>query len=125
MASKSNNNIHMSPEEICRIFTETALKPDKCIDFDIKYVSPCDKPITLQSTNPHIPFQWIEKYDLIRKEPRFAEIAMLIMSAAQIYGRKVDYVEEFILNLCKSFQSLDNEQNKDGYVNTPCQTISI
>lgn len=53
----------------------------------------------------------------MRKEPRFAEIAMLIMSAAQIYGRKVDYVEEFILNLCKSFKSLEDTQNNDGYVN--------
>lgn len=39
------------------------------------------------------------------------------MSAAQIYGRKVDYVEEFILNLCKSFKSLEDTQNNDGYVN--------
>lgn len=51
---------------------------------------------------------------MLRKEPRFAEIAMLIMSAAQIYGRKVDYVEEFILNLCKAFKSLENAENKDG-----------
>lgn len=29
----------MGPEEILRIFTETALKPEKCIDFNIKYVS--------------------------------------------------------------------------------------
>lgn len=58
--------------------------------------------------------QWIEKYDLVRKEPRFAEIAMLIMSAAQIYGRKVDYVEEFIMNLCKAFKSLDDGQDKIG-----------
>lgn len=29
----------MTPEEICRIFTETALKPEKCIDFNIQYVS--------------------------------------------------------------------------------------
>lgn len=50
----------------------------------------------------------------MRKEPRFAEIAMLIMSAAQIYGRKVDYVEEFIMNLCKAFKSLDDGQDKIG-----------
>lgn len=61
----------------------------------------------------------------MRKEPRFAEIAMLIMSAAQIYGRKVDYVEEFILNLCKSFASMEQSENKDGYVNNPCQTICM
>lgn len=50
---------------------------------------------------------------------------MLIMSAAQIYGRKVDYVEEFILNLCKSFKSLDEAQNQDGYVNRACQTMPL
>lgn len=32
-------DVKMGPEEICKLFTETALKPDKCIDFDLKYVS--------------------------------------------------------------------------------------
>lgn len=50
---------------------------------------------------------------------------MLIMSAAQIYGRKVDYVEEFILNLCKSFKTLDEALKQDGYVNNACQTMPI
>lgn len=39
MKTQSNNNTMESPEEIVRIFSEAALKPEKCIDFDIKYVS--------------------------------------------------------------------------------------
>lgn len=105
----------MTPEEICKIFTETALKPEKCVDFDIKYVSTATNMFPLTPIMDILP-QWIEKYDLARKEPRFAEIAMLIMSAAQIYGRKVDYVEEFILNLCKAFKSLEDGPATEGLV---------
>lgn len=103
---------NLSADEICTLFTEVALKADKCIDFDISYVS-SSVLILFQQLNP-VSFQWIKKYDDLRqRDIRFAEVAILILSAAQIYGRKVDYIEEFILNLCKNLQTTENGANNE------------
>jgi hypothetical protein len=73
------NDRHVSQEQIVQLFIETSEKIDKCIDFQIH--------------------QWLEKYESFKEEPNFHQAALLIINAAQIYGRKVDYLEEIVLHM--------------------------
>ncbi|XP_019528537.3 uncharacterized protein LOC109400479 [Aedes albopictus] len=71
----------LNREEIALMFMEVSEKIDRCFDFDLQ--------------------KWLNRYEGLRakEETNFPEAAMLIMSAAQIYGRKVDYLEEIILHM--------------------------
>ncbi|XP_055709498.1 uncharacterized protein LOC129805540 [Phlebotomus papatasi] len=83
----------LSASEITQLFIETAQKIDKCFDFEVA--------------------KWLERYQELRKQPNFPEAALLIINAAQIYGRKVDYLEEIILNIARESEARKNaEKNK-------------
>ncbi|XP_055551691.1 uncharacterized protein LOC129734019 [Wyeomyia smithii] len=67
-------------DEIALMFMEVSEKIDRCFDFDLQ--------------------KWLNRYEsLSHNSTNFPEAAMLIMSAAQIYGRKVDYLEDIILHM--------------------------
>jgi hypothetical protein len=44
----------------------------------------------------------LEMYQKMRQDPNFAEAAMVINSAAHIYCRKVDYLEQIIMEMYKT-----------------------
>ncbi|XP_053690240.1 uncharacterized protein LOC128738840 [Sabethes cyaneus] len=70
----------LARDEIALMFMEVSEKIDRCFDFDLQ--------------------KWLNRYEnLTRNSTNFPEAAMLIMSAAQIYGRKVDYLEDIILHM--------------------------
>ncbi|XP_055584706.1 uncharacterized protein LOC129737571 [Uranotaenia lowii] len=72
-------NQDLSKEEIALMFMEVSEKIDRCFDFDLQ--------------------KWLNRYESLGGGINFPEAAMLIMSAAQIYGRKVDYLEDMILHM--------------------------
>lgn len=64
--------------QIVQKFVNVAEHAEQCFDFDIS--------------------KWLEKYEERKHEPiLFSEAAFLIISAAKIYGRKVDYLEQILL----------------------------
>lgn len=65
--------------KIVQKFANAAEHPDQCYDFDIQ-------------GNLHTFFQYQ------RNEINFSEAAILIYDAARIYGRKVDYLEQILLD---------------------------
>ncbi|XP_059617637.1 uncharacterized protein LOC132262385 [Phlebotomus argentipes] len=81
----------LSASEIAQQFIETAQKVDKCFGFEVT--------------------KWLERYQELRKQPNFPEAAMLIISAAQIYGRKVDYLEEMVYNIVRESVSQNAEKS--------------
>jgi hypothetical protein len=70
---------NVTQEQIVQLFIETNDKIDRCIDFEIH--------------------EWLTKYESFKEEPNFHQAALLIINAAQIYGRKVDYLEEIVLHM--------------------------
>ncbi|GAB0099440.1 CNDH2_N domain-containing protein [Sergentomyia squamirostris] len=91
--------LDMSPEEITQLFIETAQKIDKCIGFELA--------------------NWLQRYQEMRREPNFPEVAMLIINAANIYGRKVDYLEEIVYNIIRESEAQAEKNNKRGAENQP------
>lgn len=64
--------------QIVKKFINVAEHIDQCFDFEISL--------------------WLEKYEMCKNEKiNFCEAAFLIISAAQIYGRKVDHLEKIII----------------------------
>lgn len=53
--------------------------------------------------------QWLSLYEPYIREPNFAEASMVIISAAIIYIRKVDYFEEIVMHM-------NAEQIKNKYI---------
>lgn len=84
----------LTREEIALMFMEVSEKIDRCFDFDIQ--------------------KWLDRYEARRhgEETNFPEAAMLVMSAAQIYGRKVDYLEDIIMHMGQDQKA--REDNEDG-----------
>uniref|UniRef100_A0A8D8NBX0 Condensin-2 complex subunit H2 n=1 Tax=Culex pipiens TaxID=7175 RepID=A0A8D8NBX0_CULPI len=84
----------LTREEIALMFMEVSEKIDRCFDFDIQ--------------------KWLDRYEARRhgEETNFPEAAMLVMSAAQIYGRKVDYLEDIIMHMGQDQKA--REDNADG-----------
>lgn len=96
VARKADPREHqnLNREEIALMFMEVSEKIDRCFDFDLQ--------------------KWLCRYEELRKqeETNFPEAAMLVMSAAQIYGRKVDYLEDIILHMDHD-QKERNEGNEE------------
>lgn len=64
--------------EIVQMFMHAAEHIDQCYNFDIQ--------------------KWLDKYENMENEMRnFSEAAFLVYSAARIYSRKVDYLENVVL----------------------------
>lgn len=85
----------LNREEIALMFMEVSEKIDRCFDFDLQ--------------------KWLSRYEGLRakEETNFPEAAMLVMSAAQIYGRKVDYLEEIILHMDQDQKGRDEGAEDD------------
>ncbi|XP_058813049.1 uncharacterized protein LOC131677325 [Topomyia yanbarensis] len=84
---------NLSREEIALMFMEVSEKIDRCFDFDLQ--------------------KWLNRYEsLSRGTTNFPEAAMLVMSAAQIYGRKVDFLEDIILHMDQDQKG--REDSKEG-----------
>lgn len=49
--------------------------------------------------------KFLTQYEAFMQRPNFTEAALLIVCAAQIYGRKVDHLEDLILSMCKGNSS--------------------
>jgi Condensin II complex subunit CAP-H2 or CNDH2, N-terminal len=93
-AHRNGMSVHdrnVTQEQIVQLFIETNDKIDKCIDFDIH--------------------TWLTKYENFKEEPNFHQAALLIINAAQIYGRKVDYLEEIVLHMDSDRRK---QMEKDG-----------
>lgn len=66
-----------SRSQIVQKFINVGAHTEQCFDFEIK--------------------KWLEHYEKCNHEPiNFSEAAFLIISAAKIYGRKVDYLEQIL-----------------------------
>lgn len=78
------------------MFMEVSEKIDRCFDFDIQ--------------------KWMDRYEALRRseETNFPEAAMLVMSAAQIYGRKVDYLEEIIMHMGQDQKAREDNDGDGG-----------
>ncbi|XP_055616088.1 uncharacterized protein LOC129762124 [Toxorhynchites rutilus septentrionalis] len=87
-------NQNLSAEEIALMFMEVSENINRCFDFDLQ--------------------KWLSRYEALRgKDVNFPEVAMIIMSAAQIYGRKVDYLEDIVLHMEQDQKGRD-ESNEKG-----------
>lgn len=62
---------------IAKVFAVTADHPEKCYDFDIQGN--------------------LDKYVQCKEQINFSEAAFMVYNAAQIYGRKVDYLQQVLL----------------------------
>lgn len=84
------------------MFMETAEKIDRCFDFDLQ--------------------RWLDRYEALRRteETNFPEAAMLVMSASQIYGRKVDYLEDIIMHMGQD-QRAREDGGEDGAGKQPAE----
>lgn len=82
----------LTPEQIVSLFIEISQRAEKCFDFQIS--------------------AWLSKYEALRQHPNFAEAALLISSASQIYARKVNYFEDMVLQLAGAAK--DEKQGKEG-----------
>uniref|UniRef100_A0A336MWE1 CSON007016 protein n=1 Tax=Culicoides sonorensis TaxID=179676 RepID=A0A336MWE1_CULSO len=69
----------LTPEQIASLFIEIAQRAEKCFDFQIS--------------------TWLKKYEALRQHPNFAEAALLISSASKIYARKINYLEDMVMQL--------------------------
>uniref|UniRef100_A0A1Q3FGC2 Condensin-2 complex subunit H2 C-terminal domain-containing protein n=2 Tax=Culex tarsalis TaxID=7177 RepID=A0A1Q3FGC2_CULTA len=89
---------NLNREEIALMFMEVSEKIDRCFDFDIQ--------------------KWLDRYETLRRgeETNFPEAAMLIMSASQIYGRKVDYLEDIIMHMGQDQKAREDndDEGKQG-----------
>ncbi|XP_062534203.1 uncharacterized protein LOC134203345 [Armigeres subalbatus] len=92
---------NLNRDEIVLMFMEVSEKIDRCFDFDLQ--------------------KWLSRYEGLRakEETNFPEAAMLITSAAQIYGRKVDYLEEIILHMDQDQKGRDENQEEQQKENKP------
>uniref|UniRef100_A0A182NKT3 Condensin-2 complex subunit H2 C-terminal domain-containing protein n=1 Tax=Anopheles dirus TaxID=7168 RepID=A0A182NKT3_9DIPT len=79
-AASSNRGSVMRGEEIANLLMQVADKKERCYDFDLQ--------------------QHLTLYSVSRlRNINFPEAAMLIACAAQIYGRKVDYLSDIIMHM--------------------------
>ncbi|XP_065076273.1 uncharacterized protein Cap-H2 [Ochlerotatus camptorhynchus] len=92
---------NLNREEIALMFMEVSEKIDRCFDFDLQ--------------------KWLGRYETLREkeETNFPEAAMLVMSSAQIYGRKVDYLEEIILHMDHDQKGRDEGTETDQKESKP------
>lgn len=86
------NDRSVTPEQIATLFIEISQRAEKCFDFQIS--------------------KWLDKYEELRQHPNFAEAALLISSASQIYARKVNYFEDMVLQLAGAAK--DEKKGKEG-----------
>uniref|UniRef100_A0A1B0GLI0 Putative isoform a marinus n=1 Tax=Lutzomyia longipalpis TaxID=7200 RepID=A0A1B0GLI0_LUTLO len=93
MFSTAGTSKDLNAAEITQLFIDTAQKVEKCFGFEVA--------------------KWLERYQELRKQPNFPEAAMLIINAAQIYGRKVDYVEEIVYNIMRESECLKNAEKSN------------
>lgn len=84
---------NLTPEQIATLFIEIAQRAEKCFDFEIS--------------------EWLLKYDQLRQHPNFAEAALLIASASQIYARKVDYLEDMVLQMTGANGKKDKKEDNE------------
>ncbi|XP_058457253.1 uncharacterized protein LOC131434513 [Malaya genurostris] len=85
---------NLSREEIALMLMEVSEKIDRCSDFDLQ--------------------KWLNRYEsLSQGRTNFPEAAMLIVSAAQIYGRKVDYLEDIILHMDQDQKGRDDSKTSE------------
>uniref|UniRef100_A0A182MWP6 Condensin-2 complex subunit H2 C-terminal domain-containing protein n=1 Tax=Anopheles culicifacies TaxID=139723 RepID=A0A182MWP6_9DIPT len=100
-----DGSIHVRPsvsngEEIAGMLMQVAEKTDRCWNFDLQH--------------------WLTLYQRVRMQHvNFPEAAMLVSCAAQIYGRKVDYLSDIVVHMnddqkAREKKTMEEEKNKAG-----------
>ncbi|XP_049286429.1 uncharacterized protein LOC125765404 isoform X2 [Anopheles funestus] len=97
--SVSNGNVPKG-EEIATTLMQVAEKTDRCWNFDLQH--------------------WLTLYQTTRlRNVNFPEAAILVSCAAQIYGRKVDYLSDIVVHMnddqtAREKKTLEEENRKAG-----------
>ncbi|XP_052863694.1 uncharacterized protein LOC128270336, partial [Anopheles cruzii] len=67
------------PEEITAMLMQIIGKPELCWDFDLQH--------------------WLTQYMMLRPTPNFPEAALLLTYAAEIYSRKIEYLNDIVMHI--------------------------
>ncbi|XP_058056129.1 uncharacterized protein LOC131207527 [Anopheles bellator] len=78
------------PEEITAMLMQAIGKPELCWDFDLQH--------------------WLTQYMMLRQNPNFPEAALLLTFAAEIYSRKIEYLNDIINHICHDQKARETKE---------------
>uniref|UniRef100_A0A1Y9IVR4 Condensin-2 complex subunit H2 C-terminal domain-containing protein n=1 Tax=Anopheles minimus TaxID=112268 RepID=A0A1Y9IVR4_9DIPT len=97
---RSNHGSVSNGDEIAGMLMQVAEKTERCWNFDLQH--------------------WLTLYQMVRMQNvNFPEAAMLVSCAAQIYGRKVDYLSDIVVHMnddqkAREKKTQEEEKSKTG-----------